>query len=211
MILSFSRNFAFVAVPRTGTHAVRSFLRPLLAPNDWEQCTRYERRLFPVAALTALGHGHISAKEIQPFLLPGQWKRLFTFGFVRDPMDRFLSAFYFLRRDRPIDEIPAEEMKQALGNPERRGHLLMRPQASFLCDADGKLMVDFAGRYERFGRDLGEIARRIGAAAGEPGIVNASQRPRHAPVDDELRDMVRHVYADDYRLLQGLARDAALT
>lgn len=200
MILSFSRGFAFVAVPRTGTHSLRERLRPLLSSNDWEQAIRYERRLFPVAALAEIGHGHIRAAEVQPFLIPGMWERMFSFGFVREPFDRFVSCYFFLNRDRGVPDDPLPAMKAMLTPESRAAHILLAPQHSFLCDAEGHELVDFIGRYERFDADVGAICARIGAPAEPARPVNASPRPARFEGDAELRAMIAQIYADDYRL-----------
>lgn len=197
MILSFSRNFAFVAVPRTGTHAVRERLRPLLASNDWEQCGRYERRVFPVPALAAVGHGHLTCGEVQPFLPEDVWRGLFRFGFVRDPLDRFLSCYFFLTRGAPASD-PLAGMKRMLDN--HAAHLLLRPQHLLLCDAEGEPMVDMIGRYERLEADFAAICEHIGIASAPPETVNASPRPARPPVDSEIEAQVAELYARDYRL-----------
>lgn len=196
MILSFSRNFAFVAVPRTATHALRSRLRPLLAASDWEQSTRYEPRFFPVKALAEVGHGHLSCEEIQPYLLPGIWEGMFSFGFVRDPLDRFVSTYYFLNRDGEPGRDTLGRMKAMIADPMR---VLLQPQWRFLCDAGGTPMVSFVGRYERLAADFAEIASQIGADVAEPEQVNTSSRPSHPLIDAELAEMIAQTYAEDYR------------
>ena len=37
MIVSHRYKFVFIAVPRTGSHAIRAALQPDLGPDDWQQ------------------------------------------------------------------------------------------------------------------------------------------------------------------------------
>jgi hypothetical protein len=60
MIFSSSKKFIFFAVPKTGTHAVREVLRPLLGREDWEQQMLTGQMLSPVPEIAAIGHGHVS-------------------------------------------------------------------------------------------------------------------------------------------------------
>ena len=64
MIFSSSKKFIFFAVPKTGTHAVREVLRPLLNDADWEQQMLTGRMLSPVPELANIGHGHISYQQL---------------------------------------------------------------------------------------------------------------------------------------------------
>ena len=64
MIFSSSKKFIFFAVPKTGTHAVREVLRPLLTDADWEQQMLTGRMLSPVPELATIGHGHISYQQL---------------------------------------------------------------------------------------------------------------------------------------------------
>ena len=47
MIFSSSKKFIFFAVPKTGTHAVREVLRPLLTDADWERMKQHMDEKFP--------------------------------------------------------------------------------------------------------------------------------------------------------------------
>lgn len=206
MIVSFSRRFVFVAVPRTGTHSMRQALRPLLARTDWEQCGLHEPRTFPVPQLAAIRHGHISAGEIQPYLIPGLWAQMFSFAVVRNPYDRFVSCCAFLNRGRSVlREDPVGLMNTMLDR--RHEHLLMWPQHEFVCDADGKPMVSFIARYEQLASDFETIRARIGGPEARLDRVNHSPR-EGLTLDDALRARVREAYARDFSLL-GYSPDAA--
>ena len=198
MIVSFSRRFVFVAIPKTAGHAVRTRLREHLAPTDWEQCALFERKAFPQQALAAIRHGHLTCSEVKPYLLPGMWEQFFKFAFVRDPFDRFISAAWFHYQDtgRMRDD-PMGTMKAML---EARSHFLVRPQHEFICDGDGRLLVDQVGRYETLQADFDAVCNRIGAGGAPLPAVNVTRRPGETELDDELVQMLRETYARDFEL-----------
>jgi hypothetical protein len=199
MILSFSRRFAFIAIPKTAGHALRTALRPLLAPNDWEQCTLFEKRYFPVAALAAFGHGHFGYRDVQPFLLPGQWDGMTSFAVVRSPFDRFLSfARFAWRNGDAIKRDPLGTMKRAL--EDDRGHILLRPQHEFVCDDDGRIRTSLLLRHENLAADMARLSVALDVPLAALEAVNVSPENQGATLDTELADMIRARYARDFAL-----------
>lgn len=211
MIVSFSRNFAFVAVPRTGTHAVRTALRPHLAPSDWEQCTRYERRLCPAPAIAAIGHGHLTAAELRSALIPGLWERMFSFAFVREPLARFASAFLLLHRDHLPGDAAAvrQRMKDTLRDPEQMAHILYRPQRDFVLDREGSRLVSLIARHDRLAAELEAICERLELPPPQVERVNAARYPEGFEPDEELRALCEHLYALDYEWFETLGEAGA--
>lgn len=201
MILSFSRRFAFVAIPKTAGHALRTALRPLLAPNDWEQCTLFDKRYFPVQPLAAIGHGHLSYRDVAPFLLPGQWDGLTSFAVVRSPFDRFLSfARFAWRGSDAMERDPRGTMKRALTDPDRAGHILLRPQHEFVCDDAGRIRTTLLLRHESLAADMLRLADALGAPLAPLEAVNVSPETSGAALDAELADLIRARYARDFAL-----------
>ena len=88
MIVSFRHKFIFVAIPKTGTHAVRQALREHLGPEDIEQVGLFVDKRFPMPELAQLEHGHISLQQLRAHLPPEQFDSFFKFAFVRNPFDR---------------------------------------------------------------------------------------------------------------------------
>ncbi|HMO74768.1 MAG TPA: sulfotransferase family 2 domain-containing protein [Sphingopyxis sp.] len=201
MILSFSRRFAFIAIPKTAGHALRTALRPLLAPSDWEQCTLFDKRYFPVQTLAAYGHGHLSFLDVQPFLLPGQWDVFTSFAVVRSPFDRFLSfARFAWRKTGEMERDPLGTMKRALTDPARRDHILLRPQHEFVCDAQGRIRTTLLLRHENLARDMDRLAEALDAPLPPLEAVNVSPATAGAVLDAELADLIRARYARDFAL-----------
>lgn len=200
MIISFARRFLFVAVPKTATHAIRRALQPHLGIHDWEQRGLFGSKAFPIDALARIGSGHITCREVRPFLIPGLWEQLFTFGTVRNPYERFVSQMYFrYRESSALTRDPLGTLKRGIANaPSDRWTM---PQAAYLTGVDGCVAVDHVARFETLQADFDLICDRIGVSRQVLPTVNAGHAPPYAQCyDTELREMVREIYADDFRL-----------
>lgn len=208
MIVSFRHGFVFVAVPRTGTHAVRTALGPHLGAEDWRQQALHGRAALPVPELAAVGHGHLTIAQVAPHLPAAFRERALTFAFVREPLDRFVSACAFLfRGDADFARDPVRRVHTALRFPRFRNRVLLRPQWTFLCDRSGALAVDFVGRHERFAADLASVCTRLGLPPLAPERRNESPRAHVEALgrDPTIRGAVERLYARD-RSLFGYGR-----
>lgn len=202
MIVSHHQSYVFVAIPKTGSQSVRKALRPGLTPTDWEQCGLFEVKRFPIPALADIGHGHITCRQIKPFLGESLWSRYRKFAFVRDPFERFSSMIRFRHPGEKTAENLLQLGKRTLSDSKLSQHPLALPQCHFICDADGQPMVDTIGRYSSLATDFQRITADFGLTAGVLPHINASPNPQlQLPVDDELHGMIQHFYRQDFQLL----------
>ena len=203
MIISPNHKYVFVAVPKTGTHAVRQALRPHMGAGDMEQVGLFVKRQFPIADLAKVGHGHISLEQLRKFMDPAKFAEYFKFAFVRNPFDRFISYCSFITRERGAFKTdPQKVMRRVLANPPSE-HVLFWPQNTFLVDGEGKLLTDYVGRVETMQQSFEFIASKIGVPAVQLDKVNATERSAYRDYyDQELIDGVAKLYADDLRLFE---------
>jgi hypothetical protein len=202
MIISHAHRFVFFAVPKTATHTIREALRAHKAADDWEQQVLFGQQFLPIPELAAIGHGHISVRQLRGHLPPDTWNDYFKFAFVRNPFDRFVSICFFLNRQHPGFEKNARSfMKRALNAPRFRRRILVRPQTELLTDDDGELAVDFVGRYEALQPSYDSIMKKVGLATTDLEWKNKSTHAGYdVYYDDELREQVAEFYRDDLRM-----------
>ena len=111
---------------------------------------------------------------------PGTWDKMFTFAFVRNPWDRLVSLCLYHNRHRATN-IGFDEFlmggKRHLVDEYSIDLVFNSPfeQKSFLCDAKGKVLVDFIGKMENFTEDFNYVRERLGLPPQEKFIVLNSQ------------------------------------
>ena len=137
---------------------------------------------------TALGIGsvpnHITAREMRRIFPDSCGK--FAFGFVRNPWDRLVSWVHRMGLGVDWDQ------------PDRFDQLGLEPQVDYLLDEDGKLMVDFVGRFENLAEDFNTICGKIGIATPPLPHLNTSEHRHYRDYYDETaKQFIAKQYAED--------------
>lgn len=134
----------------------------------------------------------------------------FTFAVVRNPLDRYISAFYYLQgggitgQDRLWSErnIPAggdhNSFIDLLSNqPRLLKQMHFRPQITMLLNKRGEVGPDRILRWERLAEDWPEFAEQHGLRR-ELKWSNAGKRER-PETTERCRNLVKKVYERDFR------------
>ena len=203
MIVSHSRRFIFAAVPKTGTHSVRQALREQLGDGDVEQVGLFVDKRFPWEDLAAIRHGHLSLRQVRPYLGEEAFSGYFKFAFVRNPFDRFVSyCAFMLRGGDEFQQRPRDVMRHFLFAEPPEQHILFQPQASLLVDEDGRtLLTDRVGRVEDMQGSYDAICAGIGIPSRPLDRVNGSSRGDYRSYYDQaLIHGVAARYAQDLEL-----------
>lgn len=204
MLISHTRRFAFIHVPKTAGQSVYTALAPHADPDcDW-WANRWLARIGINVNHFAPYHlkkfrPHTSAETLRRNLPADVFAGLFKFAFVRNPWDILVSAFHFIRDS---GRHHRQGLAARLGSFENFvAYEVVRKRISqslLLTDRRGRLLVDFVGRYETLDADFSLVCRRIGIEAVALPRANATRhRDYRCYYDARLIRLVRDAYAAD--------------
>lgn len=126
------------------------------------------------------------------------WNGWFSFGFVRNPWDRMVSAYEFLKQTQ--FDMPFEEFIMTLHEIENQTVQEHVTPCHLFTHHEGEQMVDFVGRYERFNQDLIPILE-LCKRKHPPPVVNASERSDYRNYYTPATiERVAELYAEDIEL-----------
>ncbi len=196
--------FWFVDIPRTSSTSLRAELGRRCGPAYGK--TNVLQKEFATPQL--FFRDHTPAREMRELLGARCWRRIFTFTMVRNPWDR-VHSFYRYRRKKgklPADlgftdyvrrlEIASPDSPYVGSRGARYG------AADYLLDDDGRILVDFVGRFEDRERDLARIAQHLGWEDFGRLHLQAAAPPEHYSCfyTEETEAIVRRLHAKDIEL-----------
>lgn len=168
-------------------------------------------RLAHLTATEYVTKGHIQTQE---------FARLFRFSFVRNPWDRLVSEYLyrghkFSFKDWLFSYFPTADHDDYQNAYDVYRHVL--PQYDFLYDQQGKLLVNFVGRFENLTADFAEVSKLITGqklslphknktpVAGIKSKIKSLVTPNNqsnyqAYYDEESRELVARLYGKDIEL-----------
>jgi hypothetical protein len=159
------------------------------------------------------GAGHFDVEAARLIFGERALRSFYKFCFVRNPWSRLVSTYSYLRKGGvnrtftpwirehilgPADF--SEFVKSRLRRPEVLADQHLRPQAKFVCDRAGTLVVDYVGRFENIEADFDVIASRLGIARRLPQKNASEHRDYRSYFDDEMIEIVGDVYQRDVEL-----------
>lgn len=142
----------------------------------------------------------------------GKLNKYYKFTIVRNPWDRLVSAYHYLKNTTPYEADKSFARKNlsefesfesfvlnGLERPEVLNWVHFRPQISFLKNEAGKLDINFIGRLENLTTDFRVITEELQMnGISLPDKTNVSQRDSYKLYyTEEMIDIVRRVYNDD--------------
>ena len=149
---------------------------------------------------------HQTAREVIGQIGKNKWNTAYKFTLVRNPWDKVVSHYEY-RRKRNKTEVAtrnisfSEWVKKTYG-PDKdpfyyNNPKAFQPQVEWLKDDEGRISIDFIGKFESIDEDFNQIKSVIGLKA-EPPHLNASKRAGYQSYyDDETRQIVADWFRED--------------
>lgn len=197
MLVSDSKKFLFIHIPKTGGKSLRTCFRGIIP--DVEE------------GIGGRIH-HAGLSDVLKMDLSCRYREYYTAAFVRNPWDRLVSFYaYFttenmgnpqglirqrvLRRARSFEEF-------VLYCPTVEGRYGRKPlsvnQIDYLTDISGDLAVDFIGRFENFEESAATLLRFLGLPDVRIPHVNRTRHDGYRSYyTNETREIVRRRFRRD--------------
>lgn len=147
---------------------------------------------------------HLTAREVIAKIGQDKWDEAFKFTLIRNPWDKTVSLYEYRRRKNKTEiatrGIDFSEWVRMTHGTEKNGFYYdnpksFQPQVDWLKDTDGRISIDFIGRFESINEDFNKIKEVIGLETGLP-YLNASKRIGYQSYYD---DKTRRIVADWFR------------
>src|SRR5690606_33093610 len=124
------------------------------------------------------------------YVSPLQFAEYFKFAFVRNPWDRVVSMYKW-HGFHQICSFRSFVAHELTGWLWRNKHWFVRPQCDFVCDDDGRLLVDYVGRYETLQADFDVVCERLGLPPTPLPRVNDNHSGKNQAQSDVRRELKR--------------------
>lgn len=157
-----------------------------------------------------LGGGHNTLEQYSYIFPPKELLSYFKFTFVRNPWDRLVSAYHFLKAG-GITEADAKFFDEHLSEFYDFNEFVLewvneeniwlgqhfRPQVSYLEDKRKKLKPDFIGKFESIEQDYAYICNKLGVAGTLPKTNQSNRMNFRNYYTPDTIEIVRRVYKKD--------------
>lgn len=160
------------------------------------------RRLFGIMEDPKPEFYHMFLRDI--LLINEEYKSYYKFGFVRNPYERLHSIYCDFKWS--LDHTWDISLKQAksfedfilnLEVKEYKNYIHLQPQTDYLF-VDGKLGVDFLGRYENYLQDVRTILSFLDIQNKNIPKLRNSTKIEPLFYSEEMKEVVRRVYKKDF-------------
>ena len=179
MIISDSHKFVFHHVPKTGGSSMTAALAPYC--RNYEGVVPKEEAHGWQFAFHQPHYMHHPVKDLED--IPEGY---YSFAFVRNPFDAVVSA-WDSKKFKYFDEFVDHQIYTGME------YVARWTQFGYLADDDGKILVDYVGRYENLAADFYEVVGTIGV----PLMI----LPKRNMTKNKVHDSYREYYSPVSRRL----------
>lgn len=183
MIISRGRRFIFVHIPKTGGTALSLTLEARAMKDDILICDtpKARARRHRLAGVKTAGRlwKHSTLSDIAGLVEDADLANFFTLTLVRNPWDRVVSYYHWLRAQAfahpAVGLARAQDFSGFLNHAQTRTSLSLWPYVAWMRDRHGAERASLYARLECLGQDLAPFEAHLGFAL-RPARINASDR-----------------------------------
>lgn len=197
--------FWFVDIPRTSSSSIKVDLGRHFGP-AYGKTNLIEQEY----ATEQIFSDHIPAHKMRNIVGARTWDNLYTFTIVRNPWDRILSLYFYLKKRQRIPDgwnFP-DYVKRLVDSDEKTPYFGFHGRrygaVDYILDENSVVVVDEILRYENRAAGLRRVACRIGLPnLGSLRVQAASPTDGsyRAMYDDTTRELIGKHFARDVLLL----------
>lgn len=186
MIISPGRRYVFVHIPKTGGTALALALETRAMKDDIliGDTPKARARRKRVTGLKAAGRlwKHSTLADIDGVIRPEELGRMYCFTLVRNPWDRAVSYYHWLRGQSfahpAVGLAKALSFSGFLNHPQTRIGFRLWPAAAYMRDRTGVDRCQLFARLEHLDADLTPLEAHLGFGLTPLPHANASARAR---------------------------------
>ena len=175
----------FIHIPKTGGNSIKQ-------TNFFKRCKYF-------------GHAHVEKIKHR-----NMYK--YSFAIVRNPYDRLVSAYFYLKKggenNNGYDSLMQKKLEKYKDFKDFikdlklfTNDLHFKPQHTFVCDSRGKIIVNHILKVENIDKDFSQLLRSKWLPNEKLQKINSSKHDDFSNYyDDEIKKHVYAVYKKDFKL-----------
>ncbi|MFY0311768.1 sulfotransferase family 2 domain-containing protein [Leisingera sp. D0M16] len=220
MILSQGRRYVFIHIPKTGGTALALALEARAMADDMmlgdtPKAVKRRRRLKDAQARGRLWK-HSTLSDIEGLVPEDALRGLFAFTMVRNPWDRAVSYYHWLREqafDHPAIGLAQNlEFRAFVQHPDIISAFRGSPASSYMRHADGTEQCRLYIRLEHFQSDAQPLFDHLGFALNLPRVNESGrQRDWRLYYDDAAAEAIATACAQDIAQFEYSFNDSLLS
>lgn len=206
MILSRGRRYLFIHIPKTGGTSMALALEARTMKDDLMlgDTPKARQRRHRLAGAQAAGRlwKHSTLSDLDGVVGPPELETLFVFTMVRNPWDRLVSYYHWIKGQRfahPHVALAAgSDFAGFVSDASVMGAFRAAPARSYVTDRDSRECCNLFVRLEHLDTDLRPLEAHLGFALHLPHINASARAPGYRSMyDDRTAGLVAQACAED--------------